>query len=86
MTHEAVSEHGDDARPWLPRFKDCGLQVTAAFSDDSHSFTDAIKAVYPHARLQAEHVQTVKHIWGHRKKSSPTAGRARRAVQHSRMK
>jgi len=43
--------------------------VTAAFSDDSHSFTEAIKAVYPHARFQADHVHTVKHIWGHLKKS-----------------
>jgi hypothetical protein len=31
--------------------------------------TEAIKAVYPHARLQADHCQTVKHIWGHLKKS-----------------
>ncbi len=43
--------------------------MTAAFSDDSHSFTEAIKAVYPHARFQADHVHTVKHIWGHLKKS-----------------
>ena len=43
--------------------------MTAAFSDDSHSFTEAIKAVYPHARFQADHFHTVKHIWGHLKKS-----------------
>jgi transposase-like protein len=43
--------------------------VTAAFSDDSHRFTEAIKAVYPHARLQADHFHTVKTIWGHLKKS-----------------
>jgi len=43
--------------------------VTAAFSDDSQSFTEAIKAVYPHARLQADHFHTVKNIWGHLKKS-----------------
>jgi hypothetical protein len=39
--------------------------VTAAFSDDSHSFTEAMQAVYPQARLQADHCQTVKNIWGH---------------------
>ena len=43
--------------------------MTAAFSDDSQSFTEAIKAVYPHARFQADHFHTVKHIWGHLKQS-----------------
>jgi Transposase len=43
--------------------------VTAAFSDYSQSFTEAIKAVYPHARFQADHFHTVKNIWGHLKKS-----------------
>ncbi|HVH91682.1 MAG TPA: transposase, partial [Candidatus Acidoferrum sp.] len=46
-----------------------GLHVTAAFSDHSQSFTEAIKAVYPHARFQADHFHTVKNIWGHLKKS-----------------
>src|SRR3989449_4556960 len=39
MTHEAASENGDDARQFLQRCKDLGLQVTAAFSDYSQSFT-----------------------------------------------
>jgi transposase len=43
--------------------------VTAAFSDYSQSFTEAIKAVYPHARFQADHFHTVKNIWGHLKKA-----------------
>jgi Transposase len=69
ITHEAASENGDDARQFLQRCKDRGLKVTAAFSDYSQSFTEAIKAVYPHARLQADHFHTVKNIWGHLKKS-----------------
>jgi hypothetical protein len=69
MTHEAASEHGDEARQFLQRFKACGLKVTAAFSDYSQSFTEAIKAVYPQARLQADHFHTVKHSWGHLKKA-----------------
>ena len=69
MTHEAASENGDDARQFLQRCKALGLQVTAAFADYSQSFTEAIKAVYPQARLQADHFHTVKHIWGHLKKS-----------------
>ncbi len=69
MTHEAASENGDDARQFLQRCKALGLQVTAAFSDYSQSFTEAIKAVYPQARFQADHFHTVKNIWGHLKKS-----------------
>jgi hypothetical protein len=69
ITHEAASEHGDDAQQFLQRLKDRGLTVTAAFSDDSQSFTEAIKAVFPHARFQADHFHTVKNIWGHLKKA-----------------
>jgi Transposase len=69
MTHEAASESGDDARQFLQRCKALGLHVTAAFSDYSQSFTEAIKAVYPQARFQADHFHTVKNIWGHLKKS-----------------
>jgi hypothetical protein len=69
MTHEAASENGDDAKQFLHHFKDLGLHVTAAFSDYSQSFTEAIKAVYPQVRFQADHFHTVKHIWGHLKKS-----------------
>jgi len=69
ITHEAASENGDDARQFLQRLKDHGLRVTAAFSDYSQSFTEAIKAVYPHARLQADHFHTVKNLWGHLKKA-----------------
>ena len=45
ITHEAGSENGEDARQFLQRVKDLGLHVTAAFSDYSQSFTEAIKAV-----------------------------------------
>jgi hypothetical protein len=69
MTHEATSDNGDDARQFLQRCKDLGLHVTAAFSDYSQSFTEAIQAVSPQARFQADHFHTVKNIWGHLKKS-----------------
>ena len=69
MTHEAASENGDDARQFLQKLKDLGLNVTAAFADYSQSFTEASKAVYPQARLQADHFHTVKNVWGHLKKS-----------------
>ena len=69
ITHEAAAENGDEARQFLQRCKDLGLQVTAAFSDSSQSFTEAIKAVFPQARFQADHCHTVKNIWGHLKKS-----------------
>src|SRR5262244_4460826 len=69
ITHEAASENGDDARKFLQHIKDLGLTVTAAFSDYSPSFTEAIKAVWPHVRFQADHFHTVKNIWGHLKKA-----------------
>src|SRR5499433_2233623 len=69
MTHEAASENGDEARRFLQQLKDLGLKVTAAFSDYSQSFTEAIKAVFPYARFQADHFHTVKNVWGHLKKS-----------------
>ena len=69
MTHETASENGVDARQFLQPCKDLGLHVTAVFSDYSPSFTAAIKAVFPHARFQADHFHTVKNLWGHRKKS-----------------
>ncbi len=69
MTHEAASENGDEARQFLQQLKDLGLKVTAAFSDYSQSFTEAIKEVFPHARFQADHFHTVKNVWGHLKKS-----------------
>jgi Transposase len=69
ITHEAASENGEDAKKFLRHVKDLGLNVTAAFSDYSQSFTEAIKAVWPHARFQADHFHTVKNIWGHLKKA-----------------
>jgi len=45
LTHEVASENGEDARQFLQHVKALGLHVTAAFSDDSHSCTEAIKAV-----------------------------------------
>lgn len=69
ITYEAESENGDDARKFLKQLKDLGLNVTAAFSDYSQSFTEAIKSVYPHARFQADHFHTAKNIWKHLKKS-----------------
>ena len=69
MTHEAKSENGEEARKFLEKLKAHGLHVTAALSDYSQSFTEAIKSVYPHARFQADHFHTVKNLWGHLKKS-----------------
>jgi hypothetical protein len=68
-THEVASEHGADARKLLQHVKALGLNVTAAFSDYSQSFTAAIKAVFPQARLQADHFHTGKNIWEKLKKS-----------------
>jgi hypothetical protein len=55
ITHEVASENGEDARQFLQRCTDRGLNVTAAFSDYSQSCTEALTAIWPHARLQADH-------------------------------
>jgi hypothetical protein len=69
MTHAAAAAHGDEAQQLLPRCKALGLQVTAAFSDYAPSFTEASKAVYPQARVQAAHFHTGKNSWGHLQKA-----------------
>ena len=69
MTHEAASENGEEAQQFLQHVTDLGLHVTAAFSDYSSSFTEAITAIWPQARFQADHFHTVKKIWGPLKKS-----------------
>jgi hypothetical protein len=69
IIHEAAAENGEEAQQFLQHVKDLGLNVTAAFSDYSSSFTEAIKAIWPQARFQADHFHTVKNIWGHLKKS-----------------
>ena len=51
---------GEEARKFLQQVTDLGLNMTAAFSEYSHSFTAAIKAVLPQARLQADHCHTMK--------------------------
>src|SRR5262249_40190272 len=58
ITHEAASEHGDEARQFLQRCKELGLHVTAAFSDSPQIFTEARKAISPQARFQADHSHT----------------------------
>jgi len=69
LTHATVSEHGEEARQVLQHVTDLGLHVTAAVSDDAHRCTDARKAVFPHARFQADHCHPVKQSWGHLKKA-----------------
>jgi hypothetical protein len=69
LTQEVASENGEDARQFLPHIKALGRHGTAAFADDAHSCTAALKAVGPHARLQADPCQTVKPSWGPLKKA-----------------
>jgi hypothetical protein len=65
LPQEAASDKGEEARPWLPRCNDRGLQVPAACSASSPSCPEALPAGWPPARWQAAQVQTGKHLWGH---------------------
>lgn len=69
LPHAAAAEHGDEAPPWLPHLKDRGRKVPAACSDDSQSCTEALTAVLPQARLQADPVPPVQPSWGHLQKA-----------------
>jgi len=69
ITHETDSENSVEAKKFLKKIKGCGIKVTAAFSDYSKSFTEAIKEVFPGARFQADHFHTAKNIWKHLKKA-----------------
>lgn len=69
ITHEANSENKDEAIKFLLKIKNLGVNVVAAFSDYSKSFTEAIKEVYPDVKFQADHFHTVKNIWKHLKQA-----------------
>ena len=71
ITHEADSENGVEAKNFLRKLKDSGVNVVTAFSDYSGSFTSAIKEVFPEAKFQADHFHTAKNIWKHLKKALP---------------
>ena len=84
IPHAAASEQGDEAQQFLQRCKARGLKVTVACAEDAQSFPAASQAVYPAARGQAEHCQTVQHVWGHLKQSlfsSRRQGKASGAAQ-----
>jgi hypothetical protein len=63
ITNEVESENGDDARKFLQKLKDAGINIVSAFSDYSKSFVEAIKDVFPEAKFQGDHFHTVKNIW-----------------------
>src|SRR5438445_6207752 len=64
ITPDAASDHGAEARPCRQPCQALGLHVTVACSDDAPSWTEALNAVSPQARWQADHVPTVPHRWG----------------------
>lgn len=69
ITNETDSENGDDARKFLYKVKESGLNATSAFSDYSKSFTEPIKEVFKGVKFQADHFHTAKNIWKHLKKA-----------------
>ena len=62
ITHETESENIEEAKKFLEKLKDCGINIVSAFSDYSKSFAEAIKAVFPNAKFQADHFHTAKNI------------------------
>ncbi len=71
ITHETDSENAEDAKKFLQKLKDSGINISSSFSDYSKSFTSAIKDIFPEAKFQADHFHTAKNIWKHLKKALP---------------
>jgi len=69
ITHESDSENAADAKIFLKKLKDSGINIAFAFSDYSKSFISAIKEVFPDAKFQADHFHTAKNIWKYLKKA-----------------
>ncbi len=68
ITYETKTENGEDAKKFLQKIKELGIDIKSGFSDYSKSFTEAIREVFPKAKLQADHFHTAKNIWKHLKK------------------
>jgi hypothetical protein len=67
ITHETKTENYKETKKILEKVKACGLEIVSSFSDYSQSFIQAVKEVYPKAKIQADHFHTVKNIWKHLK-------------------
>ncbi|MBF0208166.1 MAG: transposase [Oligoflexia bacterium] len=63
ITQEVNSENKEDAKKFLQKIKELGINIIYAFSDYSKSYIEPIKEVFPEAKFQADHFHTVKNIW-----------------------
>lgn len=65
ITYETKSENTEEAKKFLQKLKDGGVNIISTFSDYSKGLTEAIKAIFPNAKFQADHFHTMKNIWKH---------------------
>jgi transposase-like protein len=54
-TEEGKAEDEDQVKPFLERMKRLGLGITTFSIDHSQALRNAIKAVYPEARIQYDY-------------------------------
>ena len=69
ITHGTDSENAQDAKIFLKKSEDSGINIAFAFSDYSKSFISAVREVFPDAKFRADHFHTAKNIWKYLKKA-----------------
>ena len=62
-TEEGKAEDEDQVKPFLERMKRLGLGITTFSIDHSQALRNAIKAVYPEARIQYDYLHIIQNIW-----------------------
>jgi hypothetical protein len=62
-TEEVKAEDEDQVKPLLERMQRLGLGITTFSIDHSQALRNAIKAVYPEARLQYDSFHSIQNIW-----------------------
>jgi len=62
-TEEVKAEDEDQVKPFLERMKRLGLGITTFSIDHSQALRNAIKAVYPEARIQYDYFHIIQNIW-----------------------
>jgi hypothetical protein len=62
-TEEVKAEEEEQVKPMLQRLKKLGLGIKTFYIDHSQALRNAIKAVYPEARIQYDYFHIIQNIW-----------------------
>ena len=62
-TEEVKAEDEDQVKPMLERMKRLGLGIKTFYIDHSQALRNAIRVVYPEARIQYDYFHIIQNIW-----------------------